>query len=89
MAAMPIGALAAGPLAAGIGVSATQFGAAAVIIVASALTLIPRDIWTIRSDDIIGRDSVTGSDALAGADQAAVGAAAPIIASAQAGADLG
>jgi predicted MFS family arabinose efflux permease len=67
MAAMPIGALAAGPLAAGIGVSATQFAAAAVIVLASALTLIPRDIWTIRSDDMAGRDVVTGSDALGAA----------------------
>jgi hypothetical protein len=58
MAAMPIGALAAGPLAAGIGVSATQFAAAAVIVVASAFTLIPRDIWTIRSDDMVGRAPV-------------------------------
>jgi predicted MFS family arabinose efflux permease len=50
MAAMPIGALAAGPLAAGIGVPATEYVAAAVIAAASALTLIPRDIRTIRSD---------------------------------------
>jgi len=53
LAAMPVGALAAGPLAASIGVSATQFAAAAVIVVSSALTLIPRDIWTIRSDDVV------------------------------------
>ena len=52
MAAMPIGALAAGPLAAAIGVSAAQFAAAAVIVTASALTLIPRDIRTIRADGI-------------------------------------
>ncbi len=42
--AMPVGALIAGPLAAAIGVSATQYGAAALIIVASALALIPRDV---------------------------------------------
>jgi hypothetical protein len=52
MAAMPVGALAAGPLAAAIGVSAAQFAAAAVIVTASALTLVPRDIRTIRSDGI-------------------------------------
>jgi MFS family permease len=52
MSAMPLGALLAGPLAAAIGVSATQFAAAAVIVVASALTLIPREIWTIRADDM-------------------------------------
>jgi predicted MFS family arabinose efflux permease len=53
LAAMPAGALIAGPLAAAIGVSTTQFAAAGVIVVASALTLIPRDIRTIRSDDIV------------------------------------
>jgi predicted MFS family arabinose efflux permease len=54
LAAMPVGALVAGPLAAGIGVPATQFAAAALILTASALTLIPRDIWRIRSDDVVG-----------------------------------
>jgi predicted MFS family arabinose efflux permease len=53
MAAMPIGALLAGPLAAAIGVSTTQFAAAAVIVIASALTLTPREIWTIRFDDAV------------------------------------
>jgi predicted MFS family arabinose efflux permease len=53
LAAMPVGALIAGPLAVAIGVPATQFVAAGVIVVASALTLIPRDIRTIRSDDIV------------------------------------
>ena len=57
MSAMPLGALLAGPLAAAIGVSTTQFAAAAVIVVASALTLIPREIWTIRADDIVGGGS--------------------------------
>jgi MFS family permease len=42
--AMPVGALIAGPLAAAVGVSATQYGAAALIIVASALALVPRDV---------------------------------------------
>jgi MFS family permease len=58
MSAMPLGALLAGPLAAAIGVSTTQFAAAAVIVVASALTLIPREIWTIRADDIVGEGAV-------------------------------
>jgi MFS family permease len=47
--AMPIGALIAGPLAAAVGVSAVQYGAAALIIAASALALIPRDIRTMRA----------------------------------------
>jgi predicted MFS family arabinose efflux permease len=46
---MPVGALVAGPLAASIGVSATQYGAAAITLVASALALIPRDVRTMRS----------------------------------------
>jgi MFS family permease len=49
MMAMPVGALIAGPVAAATGVPAAQFGAAAVIVVVSALCLIPRDIRTITS----------------------------------------
>ncbi len=52
MMAMPVGALIAGPIATAIGVSAAQFGAAAMIVVVSALCLIPRDIRTIRSDEL-------------------------------------
>jgi MFS family permease len=47
---MPAGALAAGPIAALIGVSATQYGAAALIAIASALALIPRDVRKTRSE---------------------------------------
>src|ERR1700728_561983 len=65
MSAMPLGALLAGPLAAAIGVSTTQFAAAAVIVVASALTLIPREIWTIRADDVVGPGSEPGGAGLA------------------------
>ena len=49
--AMPAGALIAGPLGSAIGVSRAQYAAAALIVVASALALIPRDIRTIRSND--------------------------------------
>jgi MFS family permease len=45
---MPAGALVAGPIAAMVGVSATQYGAAALIVIASALTLIPRDVRQTR-----------------------------------------
>jgi predicted MFS family arabinose efflux permease len=74
MAAMPLGALLAGPLAAAIGVSSTQFAAAAVIVVASALTLIPREIWTIRADDIADDGSEPGGTRLsvAGLDDAGI-----------------
>jgi len=47
--AMPAGALIAGPLGTAIGISSAQYAAAAAIIVASALALIPRDIRTMRS----------------------------------------
>ena len=47
--AMPAGALIAGPLAAAIGVSATQYAAAGAIVLASALALIPREIRTMRA----------------------------------------
>jgi predicted MFS family arabinose efflux permease len=50
--AMPAGALIAGPLGAAIGISAAQYAAAAAIIVASALALIPRDIRTMRGGDV-------------------------------------
>ncbi len=47
--AMPVGAVLAGPIAAAIGVSATQYGAAALIVAASALALIPRDVRRMRA----------------------------------------
>jgi predicted MFS family arabinose efflux permease len=84
LAAMPLGALIAGPLAARVGVPVTQFAAAAVIFAASACTLIPRDIWTIRSDDAPG--SEPGAP---GARGDLSGVASGAIASAQAGAGLG
>jgi predicted MFS family arabinose efflux permease len=87
LAAMPLGALVAGPLAASIGVPLTQFAAAALIFAASAFTLLPRDIWTIRSDDVLGADSGTP---VAGAEPpGAPGDLSGVTASAQAGADLG
>ena len=56
MGAAPLGALIAGPIATAIGVARTQFAASALIVVVSALCLIPRDIRTIRSDDIVLTD---------------------------------
>jgi len=52
--AMPAGAVLAGPIAAWAGVPATEYGAAAVILVASALALLPRDIRTLRADHLSG-----------------------------------
>ncbi|MFC4535189.1 MFS transporter [Sphaerisporangium dianthi] len=47
--AMPLGALIAGPIAEKIGLSPTQYGAAALIVVASALTLLSRQVRTMRA----------------------------------------
>jgi MFS family permease len=52
--AMPIGAVLAGPIAAWAGVSVTQYGAAALILIVSAVALIPRDIRTLRADQLAG-----------------------------------
>jgi len=49
--AMPAGALIAGPLGTAIGISSAQYAAAAAIVVASALALIPRDIRTMGGGD--------------------------------------
>ncbi len=49
--AMPAGALIAGPLGIAIGAARAQYAAAAVIVIASALALIPRDVRTFRNDD--------------------------------------
>ncbi|MEU9891514.1 MFS transporter [Sphaerisporangium sp. NPDC051011] len=64
--AMPVGALIAGPIAAQIGLSATQYGAAALMIVASGLALLPRDVRTLRSpaaDDATVPPAVSPSSA--------------------------
>jgi hypothetical protein len=71
--AMPVGAVLAGPIAAWVGVSVTQYGAAALIIAASALALVPRDIRTLRAHELAGpaalapAPDLTASTALASA----------------------
>ncbi len=62
--AMPVGAVIAGPIAAWAGISATQYGAAALIVVASALALIPRDVRQFRAGQQGG--SLAGARAPAG-----------------------
>jgi len=54
--AMPLGALLAGPIAAAVGVSATQYGAAALIVVASALTLLAPEVWRMRAGPAAGTE---------------------------------
>jgi MFS family permease len=46
--AMPLGALVVGPVAAAVGVSATQYGAAALIVIASGLTLLAPEVRHMR-----------------------------------------
>ena len=47
--AMPVGALVVGPIAAAVGVSATQYGAAALIVLASGLTLLAPEVRQMRA----------------------------------------
>ena len=46
--------LLAGLIAAWAGVRATEYGAAALIVAASALALLPRDIRTLRAEQLAG-----------------------------------
>lgn len=50
---MPAGALVAGPIAGLFGVSLTQYGAAALILIASVLALIPRDVRKTRMHEAL------------------------------------
>jgi MFS family permease len=72
--AMPVGAVLAGPIAAAVGVSATQYGAAALIIVTSLLTLIPRDVRQMRAGQAPSvemiEEAVTGAETVTAASQA-------------------
>ncbi len=61
--AMPIGALVAGPIAAWVGVPKAEYGAAALILIASALALLPRDIRTLRAEHLFGPARATGEAA--------------------------
>ena len=47
--AMPLGAIVVGPIAGAIGISATEYGAGALILIAALLALIPREIRQMRT----------------------------------------
>jgi MFS family permease len=49
--AMPIGALAAGPLAAHLSVAGAEYAAGAVTLAAALFTLLLKDVWTMRLSD--------------------------------------
>jgi predicted MFS family arabinose efflux permease len=57
--AMPVGALAAGPLAAVIGVPATLYAAVALLLASSLCALASRDIRTIRVGAVASGGSAT------------------------------
>jgi predicted MFS family arabinose efflux permease len=76
--AMPVGAVVAGPIAAWAGVSVTQYGAAALIVAASALALIPRDIRTLRADQLAGPAALDAVAALTSTGAPAPGAAVAV-----------
>lgn len=61
--AMPVGAVIAGPVAAWAGVSVTQYWAAGLIVLASALALIPRDIRHLRADQLAGPAAPAAAEA--------------------------
>ena len=63
--AMPVGALIAGPLGAAIGISDAQYAAAAAIIIASALALIPRDVRAMRSNGLARPDTAAPGTVMA------------------------
>jgi hypothetical protein len=56
--AMPVGAVIAGPIAAWAGVSRTQYGAVVLILLASVLALVPRDIRRLRAGELTGPAAV-------------------------------
>ena len=62
--AMPVGALVVGPLAASIGVPLTEYGAAVLILVASLLALVPRQVRSLRSDQAPAPGDVSGPEVL-------------------------
>jgi MFS family permease len=61
--AMPVGAVLAGPIAAWAGVSTTEYGATALILVASGLALLARDIRTLRAEELAGPVAVAAAAA--------------------------
>jgi predicted MFS family arabinose efflux permease len=71
MMGMPAGALAAGPIAAAIGVSATQYGAVAISVLAAALALIPREVRTMRAVTEYPQSAELAADQAARASSAA------------------
>jgi predicted MFS family arabinose efflux permease len=60
--AMPAGALAAGPLAAAIGVFRTEYAAVGLTLAASALALLPRQVRHLRAPEVSAPDGLADPD---------------------------
>ena len=58
MMGMPVGALVAGPIAGLLGVSLTQYGAAALILIATALALLSREVRKTRMHEALRSEPV-------------------------------
>jgi len=71
--AMPLGALLVGPIAAAAGVSATQYGAAVLIVVASGVTLMAPEVRQMRAGAAAGAPA---AEAVAEAASAVAGSTA-------------
>ena len=74
--AMPAGAVIAGPVAAWISLAGTQYAAAALILIASALALIPRSVRQFRNSPVAGRAAGASAAGASAAD-----ASEPVLAS--------
>ena len=70
--AMPLGAVVVGPIAAAVGVPATDYGAGALIIIVALLALIPREIRQLRTVPAVPAADLTGPPGEAPAADAAV-----------------
>jgi MFS family permease len=61
--AMPAGAVLAGPVAAWAGVPVTELGAVGLVVIGTALAVLPRDIRTLRAADLSGPAAEAGGGA--------------------------
>jgi MFS family permease len=57
--AMPLGAIAAGPLAAHLGVAGAEYAAGALTVGVALLTLLLKDVWTMRLSDAPDWEAMT------------------------------
>jgi MFS family permease len=68
--AMPVGALAAGPIATAAGLSATQYGAAALMLAAACAALIPREVRGMQLNRALAASEPAGAVGMLGGTRA-------------------